>query len=249
VEPFLIVLSGRLNVFNALKPVGGVYKNGQGTNTSNTSGTITSTVSVNTTAGFSIVTYTGNGTAGATVGHGLGVAPVFVIWKNRSVAGTAWLVQGNNIGNPTDGWHLTLQTTNQRFQSTDNNNTFGSTTITLDYADSQNGNGNSMVAYCWSEIAGFSKFGSYTGNGSTDGPFVYTGFRPKFIMRKQTSNNGDVGGWIMFDASRDSFNVATRRLLANSSNAEATPGNNIDILSNGWKERNSDGYSNASGQT
>jgi len=106
-----------------------------------------------------------------------------------------------------------------------------------------------MLAYCWAAIPGFSAFGSYVGNGNADGPFIFTGFRPKFIMRKQTTNNGDVGGWIIFDTSRDPFNVATRRLLANSSAAEATPGNNIDILSNGWKERNSDGYSNASGQT
>jgi hypothetical protein len=220
---------------------------GAGSTSSNTSGNVTSTVSANTTAGFSIVTYTVTSTVGMTIGHGLGVAPKMIIEKTSSSSAN-WDVYHASLGNT--GRLLLNSTSAFDVQSGVWNNTSPTSTVF-----SQQGNGNwhpvgtTCVAYCWAEIAGFSKFGSYTGNGSADGPFVYTGFRPKFIMRKQTSNNGDVGGWIMFDASRDDYNVATKRLLANSSNAEATPGNNIDILSNGWKERNSDGYSNASGQT
>ena len=223
------------------------WQAGQGTNTTNTSGSITSTVSVNTTAGFSIVTYTGNGTNGATIGHGLGVAPRWVIVKRRNSSGDDWLHYHISLGATQS---IAFDTGAAITSSTRwNNTTPSSTVITLGTSTGVNASGGTYVAYCWAEIAGFSRFGSYTGNGSADGPFIFTGFRPKFIMRKQTTNNGDVGGWIMFDTSRDTFNVATRRLLANSSNAEATPGNNIDILSNGWKERNSDGYSNASGQT
>ena len=227
--------------------VGWQWQAGQGSTSSNTSGSITSTVSVNTTAGFSIVTYTGTGSV-ATVGHGLGVAPRMVIVKSRSAGSTDWVVYHASLG----------ATQNVRLQSTAaaatqtvmwNDTAPTSTVFTIGTNNNVNTNAQTQVAYCWAEIAGFSAFGSYTGNGSADGPFIFTGFRPKFIMRKQTTNNGDVGGWIMFDTSRDTFNVATRRLLANSSNAEATPGNNIDILSNGWKERSSDGYSNASGQT
>jgi len=255
-------VSGTLTAFNSngfsvgsdigLNYSGGTYvgwqwQAGQGSTSSNTSGSITSTVSANTTAGFSIVTYTGNGTAGATVGHGLGVAPVFVIWKNRSVAGTAWLVQGNNIGNPTDGWHLTLHTSNQRFQSTDNNNTFGSTTITLDYADSQNGNGNSMVAYCWAAISGYSAFGSYLANGSTDGPMVYTGFQPKFLLLKGSTSSGGTG-WYILDATRNTYNVLGNYLSPNNTNAENSL-TIVDFLSNGFKLRTTNSEFNASGQT
>jgi hypothetical protein len=220
-----------------------------GAGVSNTDGTITSTVSANTDSGFSIVTYTGNGSAGATIGHGLGVVPAMTIIKRRSNTET-WIV-----------WHTAFNSaqSNVRLQSTDAvdtnspamfNNTFPtSTLITLGNGNFVNTSAETYVCYAFAPVAGYSAFGSYTGNGSADGPFVYTGFRPKFIMRKQTTDNGDVGGWVMFDTSRDLFNVATKRLLAQSSNAEVTPGNDIDILSNGWKERSSDGYTNASGQT
>jgi hypothetical protein len=225
--------------------VGWQWQAGQGSTSSNTSGSITSTVSVNATAGFSVVTYTSQASGTGTIGHGLGVAPALIINKPRT-GSVGWTVYHQSLGNNA---YLILNTTAAQVTgATTVWNATSPTSSVFSQGTVFAGLG-TMVAYCWAEIAGFSKFGSYTGNGSTDGPFVYTGFRPKFIMRKQTSNNGDVGGWIMFDASRDDYNVATKRLLAHSSNAEATPGNNIDILSNGWKERNSDGYSNASGQT
>jgi hypothetical protein len=227
--------------------VGWQWQAGQGTTSSNTSGTITSTVSVNASAGFSIVTFTANGVTGATVGHGLGVAPKMMIVKCRSNT-QSWPVYHTTLGNTK---YLMLNTNAAEVANIGmwNNTSPTSTVFTTGDSGFLWGSGFTYVVYCWAEIAGFSKFGSYTGNGSTDGPFIFTGFRPKFIMRKQITDNGDVGGWIMFDNSRDTYNVETRRLLANSSNAEATPGNNIDVLSNGWKERNSDGYSNASGQT
>jgi hypothetical protein len=222
-----------------------------GTTSSNTNGSITSTVSVNATAGFSVVTYTGTG-ANATVGHGLGVAPKMIIVKGRSIA-ESWRVGHNSVNGGSSPWnyYMALNLTNAAAAASTvwNNTAPTSSVFSIGTDSAMNSNTNTYVAYCWAEIAGFSKFGSYTGNGSADGPFVYTGFRPKFIMRKQITDNGDVGNWIIFDTSRDTYNVATRRLLANSSNAEATPGNNIDVLSNGWKERNSDGYSNASGQS
>lgn len=216
-----------------------------GAGSSNTAGSITSTVSVNTTAGFSVATWTGSGSGATTVGHGLGVAPAIIIVKDRSLARN-WNVYHQSLG-ATKG--IVLNSTGAASGADAgwwNNTAPTSSVFTVGtYANEAS----TYVAYCFAAIPGYSAFGSYTGNGSADGPFVYLGFRPKFIMRKQTTNNGDVGGWIMFDTSRDDYNVATKRLLANSSNAEATPGNNIDILSNGWKERSSDGYSNASGQT
>jgi hypothetical protein len=220
-----------------------------GAGVSNTAGTITSTVSVNTTSGFSIVTYTGTGSA-ATVGHGLGAVPRMIIVKNRDQADAWQVYHAANTANPeTD--YLVLNTTAATADNADRwNDTLPTSTVfSIGNGVEVNTNTEDYVAYCFAEVPGFSSLGSYVGNGSADGPFVYTGFRPKFIMRKQTTDNGDVGGWVMFDTSRDLFNVATKRLLAQSSNAEVTPGNDIDILSNGWKERSSDGYTNASGQT
>jgi hypothetical protein len=196
-----------------------------------------------------VVTYTGTG-ANATVGHGLGVAPKMFIVKGRSGAGALnWMVYHAALGNTYYGY-LNLTNAFENASSTIwNNISPTSTTFSIGTNGNVNTSTSPYVAYCFAPVAGYSAFGSYTGNGSTDGPFIYTGFRPKFIMRKQITNNGDVGGWIMFDNARNTYNVETNRLLANSSAAEVTPGNNIDVLSNGWKERNSDGYSNASGQT
>jgi hypothetical protein len=214
-----------------------------GAGSSNTNGSITSTVSVNTTAGFSIVTYTGNGTAGATVGHGLGVAPSMVIIKNRTAAAQNWLV-----------WHKSISQAIQTSSVITLNGYTGSTLLngtgaSFTYAfDSQiNGSTNSMLAYCWAEIAGFSKFGSYTGNGSTDGVFVYTGFRPKYIMVKRTT--GTVYAWCVWDSARETYNVENAILTANTSNAENTGTLYVDFLSNGFKFRSySNGSENASGE-
>jgi hypothetical protein len=224
-----------------------------GAGSSNTAGTITSTVSANQTAGISIVTYTGNGTSGATVGHGLGVAPRMVITKKRETGGT-------------DGWwatyHASLSAnTNLMLNSTSaaagtaswtqgiiggvSSSTF---TLTSGGTGAANVNDNTYdyVAYCFAEVAGFSKFGSYTGNGAADGPFVYCGFRPRWILIKRTDASND---WYLNDTARNDYNVATKTLNPNLSAAEGTLYNYLDILSNGFKCRTADGGSNANGGT
>jgi hypothetical protein len=205
-----------------------------------TAGTITPTgASVNTKSGFSIVSWTGNGDA-ASIAHGLGVEPHLIIHKFRG--GTSnWSVYTKVTG---AGGRLKLNTTDA-FSS---DGTFPTTpTSSLFYVNAgSNDNGVSMIAYCWSEIPGFSKFGSYTGNGSSDGSFVFTGMRVRWIMIK---NSSDATSWVILDTARDTYNPEVSRLLANSSNAEATGINVIDGLSNGFKLRDADAAWNASGNT
>ena len=214
------------------------------TGVTNTAGSITSTVSANTTSGFSIVTYTGNGSAGATVGHGLGVAPKMIIIKSRSLGGTVSPVYHASIGNTGSVW---LNSTN----STDigsyywNNTTPTSTVFTLGYDGSLNDSGATYVAYCFSEVAGFSKFGSYTGNGSADGPMIFTGFKPKYVLIKARSTTG---GWNVVDSARSPSNVVDDVLFPNLSDAEGTF-NWLDFTSNGFKIRNTLAGSNTSGTT
>jgi hypothetical protein len=205
------------------------------TTTSNTSGTISSTVAANQTAGFSIVSYTGNGTAGATVGHGLGVTPKMVIIKNRS-ATTAWPVFTSMI---------TTQSSGSVFTSTIFNigdKSGGALSLNLTHAgisygmDAQtNGSGANYIAYCFAEIKGFSKFGSYTGNGSANGPFVYTGFRPAWLMVKRSDN---AQNWFMWDSKRLGYNNVNYLIFSDANSAEYTGSEtSIDILSNGFKIR------------
>jgi hypothetical protein len=232
--------------------VGWQWKAG-GTAVTNTSGTISSQVSANTTSGFSVVTYTGNGSSSATVGHGLGVAPAMVILKSISLTSNWWV---NHSGIP-NSW-CQLDTTGAAgtgggtngaigYQSTNTSTVFGFTAGSSS-VNSVNTNGATYVAYCWSEIAGFSKFGSYTGNGSTDGPFIYTGFRPKFIMIKNSIASGN--GWIIIDTARDIYNQTTLNLFPNSSGAETNSTTySSDILSNGFKIRATDPAINGSSNT
>jgi hypothetical protein len=205
---------------------------GTGATVSNTSGTITSTVDANTTAGFSIVSYTGTG-ANATVGHGLGVAPKMVITKNRG-ATSDWAVW--HISLTSGAYYLLLDTTAAQASGTTywNSTIPTSSVFSVGTATPTNVSTNTYVAYCWAEIAGFSKAFSYTGNGSTDGPFVYLGFRPKFIMLK---NSSAAGGWVILDTSRNTYNVAGNELYPNSSAAEGTGYTDADFLSNGFKLR------------
>ena len=222
--------------------VGWQWKAG-GTAASNTSGTITSSVSANTTAGFSIVTYTATGTA-ATLGHGLGVAPQFMIVKCRSST-LDWIVYHTSIGATN---YLTLNTTNASaaLSSIWNNTAPTSSVLSIGTDAGVNSNGQTYVAYCWTPIAGYSAFGSYTGNGSSDGPFIYLGFRPKFVMFKRTDSTG---AWYILDTSINSYNEARTSLQANSSAAEVTDTNFLDILSNGFKLRTSGAAVNGSGGT
>ena len=217
---------------NGTTYVGWQWQAGQGSSSSNTNGSITSTVSVNASAGFSVVTWTGTG-ANATVGHGLGVAPSLIIVKMRSSAGYNWVVYHASTGN-TGVTYLNLTNAFYANVAYWNNTSPTSSVFSLGTALECNGSASTYVAYCWTPIAGFSAFGSYTGNGSTDGVFVYTGFRPKFVMIKSTST----GGWVMLDTSRDTYNIVGNYLYANSSAAEATASNVLDINSNGFKIRN-----------
>jgi hypothetical protein len=227
--------------------VGWQWQAGQGSTSSNTSGSITSTVSVNTTAGFSIVTYTGTG-ANATVGHGLGVAPRMIIAKGRGNADNWPVYHASANASPATG-HLLLNTT-ATFTSTSTtwNNTAPTSTVFTVGTDTRiNQNTIGYVAYCWAEIAGFSRFGSYTGNGSTDGPFVYLGFRPKFILARDVSVSGQE--WTIYDTSRSVYNQVGNKLSPDLNAVESVWAGPYDILSNGFKLRTTDIRENRSAST
>jgi hypothetical protein len=227
---------------NAATYVGWQWKAG-GAAVTNTAGSITSQVSASPTAGFSIVTYTGNGTAGATAGHSLGVAPSMVIVKCRSSAGENWPLYHASLGNANA---VFLNTTAQSQALTYWNSTTPSSTVfTLGSNLVVNRSAATFVAYCFAEVPGYSSFGSYVGNGSSDGVFVYLGFRPAFVMIKRSSG---VDNWAIFDTSRLGYNPDNNELLANTSSAEGTA-DFIDIVSNGFKNRNADTRCNASGST
>ena len=214
--------------------------NGQGS--SNTDGSITSTVSASTTSGFSIVKYTGTG-ANATIGHGLGVAPKIVLVKDLS-ASASWRMYTEMTGNEsqlaldqdsaadsgnTTMWNSTSPTT---------------TTFSIGTHGNVNTSSNNYIAYCFSQKSGFSSMGSYVGNGSTDGSFIYTSMKPAFILIKRSASTA--APWCIFDNKRDGYNP-NKLLLANNTNVESSP--NFDIVSNGFKTRTADGEWNASGST
>lgn len=226
--------------------VGWQWQAGQGTTSSNTSGTVTSTVSVNTTAGFSVVTFNAGSAGNQSFGHGLGVAPKFIIMKDRTTAGYGnWSVFFSGI--TASNQYLYLNATDAIATLS---GVWGSgvpTSTVVNFGSNVNvGANNNCVAYCWAEIAGFSKFGSYTGNGSTDGTFIYTGFRPKYIMIKRTDSTGN---WVLQDTSRSPYNQSQANLYANLSNPEDTGTTYLDILSNGFKCRVNENNSNINGGT
>ena len=214
-------------------------------NATNTSGSITSTVRANASAGFSIATYsiTGASSTISTFGHGLGVAPEFVILKVRNVNDT-WTVYHKGISNPTSNW-LTLNATDAAGGGTA---TFSTSSTTFGVRETRlvagGGSGN-ILAYLFTGISGYSSAFSYTGNGSADGPAVYLGFRPRLIIIKRTDSADD---WNMFDTARSTYNVMGHDLLANRSDSEYT-GTYIDALSNGFKVRETNASRNASGGT
>jgi len=210
------------------------------TSSSNTNGSITSTVSVGATQGFSVVTYTTTGSAG-TVGHGLGVAPDMIILKNRTGAADDWYVYHSALGNTK---YLILDgNASATTASTWWNNTSPTSTVfSLGSAWSVVKN---YVAYCFAAVKGFSAFGSYTGNGSSDGPFVYTGFRPRWLLLK---NTGGVASWYCLDSSRNTYNVEDAVLVPNTNAAEVSI-TSVDFLSNGFKLRTTTTDINGSGTT
>jgi hypothetical protein len=221
-----------------------------GSTVTNTTGSISSQVRASTTAGFSVVTYIGNGTGGATIGHGLGAAPGMLMFKNRDETG----------GNSILVWHSSFTNQEQMLLSSTaaiynpgnglyfNSTTPGASVVTLGTSGSTNPSAVNMLMYAWAPIAGFSAFGSYTGNGSTNGPFIYTGFRPRYIMIKESTSTGN---WSILDTSRSPYNAAgtNTTLWANLSNADGGASAALDILSNGFKIRDTDSDKNASSQT
>jgi len=214
---------------------------------SNFDGSTQTIVKANTTAGFSIVSYTGNATAGSTVGHGLGVKPDFMILRNRPDA-TNWIVYHSKLS--TDGQSFLELNTTQDGLSTSttlyNSTAPSSSVITLGTNNASNGNNDAMIVYAFSEVAGYSKFGSYTGNGDTEGTFVFTGFRPAWIMMKEISSSSR---WSMYDNKRGPINPNNIYLRAQATNGDTTSVNNdVDFVSNGFKMRGT-GEPNASSIT
>jgi hypothetical protein len=219
---------------------------GGGTGVSNTDGSITSTVSANTTSGFSIVKYVGTG-SNATIGHGLGSAPSIILVKNLDNGTQQWAMYNKNL--PLTNI-LILNSTNGAFNPSDND--FQDTAPTSDIfyingiATRTSTNGNNFIAYCFAEKKGFSKFGSYTGNGNADGTFVYTGFKPAYVLTKRIDGSEN---WVIQDNKQSPFNPTYDFLLADSDGVPTAGGTRIDLLSNGFKVRTTSVYSNASGGT
>ena len=215
-----------------------------GTAVTNTAGTISAQVSANTTAGFSIVTWTNNNTANQSIGHGLGVTPSMIITKDRDNGSYNWATWFTGF---TKDEYLLLNTTGAKasyntlwYQTPDSSKFYIGSTGT-----GVNAGTDKMVAYCFAEVAGYSKFGSYTGNGSADGPFIYTGFRPKFVMVKRTDT---AAHWIIDDSTRNTSNIVDLELYPSLSNAESSDPS-YDFLSNGFKLRVTSSNKNASGGT
>jgi len=212
---------------------------------SNTDGTITSTVSANTDSGFSVVTWTADTSSPNTIGHGLGQAPQVIISKRRSQTSNWGVYHHSNTSSPeTEVIYLNLTNATTDLNNYWNDTAPTSSVFTVGSAYDQS---EDVVAYCFAEVEGFSKFGSYTGNGSTDGPFVYTGFRPAFVLFKRTNSTSN---WIIFDQTRGLYNLNDNYLYANASGAEGTSASSgVDLLSNGFKQRNTYTDANISGST
>jgi len=224
-----------------------------GSASSNSDGSVTSSVSANTTAGFSIVSYTGSG-SNVTVGHGLGAVPKMIICKSRgntdgsTTAARNWGVYHAGIASDAETDVITLDTTNA---ASDDNAPWNDTAPTssvwsMGNDDRTNLSNLTYIAYLFAEKKGYSKFGSYTGNGSTDGAFVYTGFKPAWVMIKRTDTTGN---WLMYDNKRNTFNLTGSHLAADENRAESTESTGIDFVSNGIKMRNTFSNLNASSGT
>jgi len=232
---------------NGVTFVGWSWKAG-GTAVSNTDGSITSSVSVNQDAGFSIVSYTGTGSA-ATVGHGLSSAPEVIITKNRDDSGN-WMVYHANIASDAETDYINLNLTNAAADGASVWNDTAPTSSIFSVGTNGNSNGSSddIIAYCFHSVEGYSKIGSFVGNGSTDGTFIFTGFRPAWFLVRRSSA---ASNWTIFDNKRGPFNEIVNSIDANLSNAEetGTSVNDVDFVSNGIKIREDNGDLNASGGT
>jgi hypothetical protein len=227
--------------------MGGAINTNTTLGSSNFDGSIQATVKANTTAGFSIITYTGNGSNSSSVGHGLGVTPDAVFIKRRN-GSSNWVFESPHTYNG-KGMYLNLN---------DGSNTGGTDTttkssslVTFDNSSDTNRrvnfNGETYVIYCFSNVSQYSKIGNYVGNGNASGTFVFTSFRPAWVLIKNSSAGGF--DWVIHDVERSPSNLASKKLVPNSSAAEQTNADKIDILSNGFKSRVSDAGVNANGTT
>ena len=212
----------------------------------NTDGTLNSQVSVNEEAGFSIVSWTSTGTTGSTIGHGLGKKPDWILLKGRNTSeAQPWRVYHKYLGATQS---LMLDSSNTAATQTGvwNDTEPTSSVFTVGSFGSTNENGKNYIAYCWNEVPGYSKFGSYTGNGSTDGTYVHLGFRPAWLIIRVLSNGFD---WVLQDNKRSPTNLCDNKLNPDSSAAEQTDYDKLDMLSNGFKPRVSDAGVNANGSS
>jgi hypothetical protein len=200
-------------------------------------------VQANTDAGFSIVTYTGTGADTSTVPHGLGATPKMIIFKRRDST-TNWIVYHNSLTSASNYLNLNLSDAQKSASNIFDDTAPTSSVFTLGFSAAVNADGGTFVAYCFAPIQGYSKFGSYTGNGSTDGAFIYTGFKPAWLMTKNTQS---AAHWHIWDNRRTPFNANDENLIANTSQAENSA-YAVDFLSNGWKARVNDEVNN-SGQS
>jgi len=232
--------------------VGWAWDGGSST-VSNTDGSITSNVRARPDTGFSIISYIGNGTAGATIGHGLNAVPGLLIVKNRSTSVTspAWGVKHSGLYSNSGYW-LKLENSDAAVVegpgsgSLFNATNPGSSVFTVGPRNTTNTNGDNYIAYCWAPVEGFSSFGSYQGNGSSDGPFVYTGHRVKWLLLKRTDSTGD---WFVLDSERNLFNPTDSYLRPNLANSELDNTEFVDLLSNGFKIKATGNAYNGSGAT
>ena len=222
-----------------------------GTTSTNDSGSADSTVQVNTTVGMSQVLYTGNATgAGAeqTIGHGLGVIPEVIMFKSRTYANMDWYIHHKGLGNGVTT-HIELNVTDAEHGDADYMNEVAPTNsvFSLGYNFTTNKSGETYIAYCFKSVEGYSKFGKYTGNGDADGAFVYTGFRPAWVMIK---NSDAAGSWMMMDTARSPINIGltANALVADNTHGQSTVSTRgMDFLSNGFKIRTTAGDMNGTG--
>ena len=224
------------------------WKANAGTTSSNTDGSINTTVQANTDAGFSIVGYTcPDPITNFTIGHGLGVTPDVIIVKTRD-GSRNWGVYHKSLTAPAENRNLKLNLTNAEAAESSfwANTAPTSSVITIAQNASVNFQGHNYIAYCFAEKQGYSKFGKYVGNGNLNGPFVYTGFKPAFVMIKRTDSSAN---WDMFTGEISTFNIVSDRLRANLADAEQTGIDRLDFVSNGFKIRNTNTTGNISGGT
>jgi len=224
-----------------------------GTTSGLSGGTITpSAYSINTTSGFSVIKWAGTGSAG-TIPHGLGKRPGTIFMKRLTAYAENWIIYHQKLNNGTNPEvkYLELNSTNAQLDSSSTFNDQPTTTSIFNVKDdgTTNASGSDYIAYCFADIKGYSKFGSFTGNNNADGTFVYTGFKPAWVMTKSFTQGGTGYDWVMFDNKRNPFNVSDAYIDANLNAAEVTSGRNeVDFLSNGFKCRSSYGDLNSNYQ-